>query len=132
MTKVLTPPNHVALLIAYLTPFFVEGVVRAEEPDTADYDPESLLILVKDAGQSSPVAHTFWDCMTGLEVRHGDRSTAYAAAGKVDALLRVIPDSNIHYHRSLNSPQYDPEPEHGVPAYTWAIQYRVRGQVIEL
>lgn len=127
MTEILLPPNHIAMMVKFLAPYFPKGAVRADEPTSASYDPKSLLILVKDGGASSPQAHTFWHCMSTFEVRHGNRTEAKKFADKVDALLRADISDDLTYLGSLNAPTFDPELELGVPSYSFTMEHAVRG-----
>lgn len=127
MTEIVLPPNHVAEVIRLLSQYFPKGTVRAEEPDSSTYDTKSLLILVKDGGSSKPAAHTYWSCMTTIEVRHGSRSEAKKVADTVDALLRAELKDDMSYVGSLNAPTYDPDLELNVPAYSFTQEHYIRG-----
>lgn len=132
MTEIVFPPNSVSILYRYLLPFFPEGYLVTEEPDGEEYDKDQLLVIIKDGGQSGPRYYTFWDCLTTVEVRHASRGEALQVARKVDALLRGVSVPNVMYISSLGGPAYDPDEERRIPAYTWTVEHRIRGESTQI
>lgn len=128
MSEILLPPNHVTFFFRYLNGLLPAGVVVTEEPDGEEYAQDSSLVIVKDGGQRGPVGYTFWDCLTTFEVRHADRGVALEMARKVDAVVRGVPDSDVHYLSSLNNPVFTPDAERRIPIYEWTVEHRFRGE----
>lgn len=132
MTEIVLPPNFLSTLFRNLRTVLPEGTLVTEEPDGEDYDKDELLVILKDGGQSGPRFYTFWDCLTTVEVRHKSRAVALETARKVDGLLRGLQIPNASYISSLGNPTYSPDEERRIPAYSWTVEHRVRGESVQV
>lgn len=127
--EVVLPPKHTGILYRYLRPLVPDGALHTEEPDGTDYDPDQLLILLLDAGQTGPQAHTYWNCLTTVEVRHPDRGVALQVARWVETQLRGVQLPSVYFISNLGNPTYTPDEERRIPIYAWTVEHRVRGEL---
>lgn len=127
--EVVLAPRHTSILYRYLRPLVPTGSLFTEEPDGTDYHPDQLLILLLDGGQTGPQAYTYWNCLTTVEVRHPDRSTALQHARYVEAQLRAIQLPGVFFLGNFGNPTYTPDEERRIPIYTWTVEHRVRGEL---
>lgn len=99
-----------------------------DEPDSDSYDYREACVLVKDLGSRVLFNEVFLEAFVQLDIRATSREDAERLSGEVFSLMREWSsyDSSVVPQDDRDFPQWNPEADRRIPAYTFTYRAWLR------